>query len=120
MQRIMSAQALRNNNMMAYMKATKILEINPSHSIIADIKEKMEDKEQEGNIKNIMTLLYEIACLSSGFILDDPSVFSKRMYKIIGANLSLPDVAEETTTVNIPTNEEEVMVDINTAMEDLD
>merc|ERR1712146_482467 len=49
MERIMKAQALRDNSTMGYMSAKKHLEINPDHSIIKTINEKITaDKRQVG------------------------------------------------------------------------
>merc|ERR1711910_236138 len=42
MERIMKAQALRDTSTMGYMAAKKHLEINPDHSIVANLKEKAD------------------------------------------------------------------------------
>ena len=42
MERIMKAQALRNDQMDQYMSSKKILEINLDHKIIRNLKEKIK------------------------------------------------------------------------------
>merc|ERR1719198_2840066 len=59
MERIMKAQALRDNSTMGYMAAKKHLEINPDHSIINAINEKVTADPNDKAIKDLVMLMFE-------------------------------------------------------------
>ncbi|XP_065794551.1 heat shock protein HSP 90-alpha-like [Muntiacus reevesi] len=82
MERIMKAQALRDNSTMGYMAAKKHLEINPDHSIIETLRQKAEADKNDKSVKDLVILLYETALLSSGFSLEDPQTHANRIYRI--------------------------------------
>ena len=83
MERIMKAQALRDNSMTSYMISKKTLEINPKHGIIKELKAQLEKDQNSSNIKDTIWLLYDTSLLNSGFSIEDPNTFAKRMYKMI-------------------------------------
>jgi len=91
MERIMKAQALRDTSTMGYMAAKKHLEINPDHSIIANLKEKADVDKNDKSVKDLVLLLFETALLSSGFSLEDPAVHSQRIHRMIKLGLGIDE-----------------------------
>uniref|UniRef100_A0A8C5LDS1 Heat shock protein HSP 90-alpha pseudogene n=1 Tax=Jaculus jaculus TaxID=51337 RepID=A0A8C5LDS1_JACJA len=92
MERIMKAQALRDNSTMGYIAAKKHLEINPDHSINETMRQK-----QGKSLKDLVIKLYETALLSSVFILEDPQTHANRIYRMIKLGLG---TNEENPTVD--------------------
>merc|ERR1712025_1129526 len=93
MERIMKAQALRDTSTMGYMAAKKHLEINPDHSIVKTLLDKVEKDENDRAVKDLVFLLYDTALMDSGFTLEDTSSYSGRIYRMIQLGLGL-DVDE--------------------------
>ncbi|XP_043930478.1 heat shock protein HSP 90-alpha-like [Protopterus annectens] len=91
MERIMKAQALRDNSTMGYMAAKKHLEINPDHAIIETLRQKAEADKNDKSVKDLVILLFETALLSSGFTLEDPQTHSSRIYRMIKLGLGIDD-----------------------------
>ena len=124
MERIMKSQALRNNEMMGMMGGSKkILEINPEHPIIQDIKTRVLNTTSEKTIKNIIDMLYTTALIDSGFSLDEPSNYARQIYKILSVGLNGDDgvdvvdgvdgVEVEEATVGVPVEEQSNMEDVD-------
>ena len=91
MERIMKAQALRDTSTMGYMAAKKHLEINPDHSIVANLKDKADVDKNDKSVKDLVLLLFETALLSSGFSLEDPATHSQRIHRMIKLGLCIDD-----------------------------
>jgi molecular chaperone HtpG len=83
MERIMKAQALRDTSMTSYMVSKKVMEINPKHGIVREIKSLLDKDSSNSTLKDIVWLLYDTSLLNSGFSIDDPNTFAKRMHKML-------------------------------------
>jgi len=95
MERIMKAQALRNDAMMGQMSAKKIMEINVDSPIINELNNKLVVDKNDKTLQDIIWLLYESTLLNSGFTLEQPSTFCNRINRMIKLGLSIDDETQE-------------------------
>lgn len=98
MERIMKAQALRDTSTMGYMAAKKHLEINPDHSIIKTLKEKIDADKNDKAAKDLVLLLFETSLLTSGFSLEDPGTHANRIHRMIKLGLGIDEEEPVGTT----------------------
>ena len=60
-------QALGDAERASYMKGKRILEINPHHPLITELKQRFEADKDSSTTASLASLLYETALLESGF-----------------------------------------------------
>uniref|UniRef100_A0A8C2LZB2 Histidine kinase/HSP90-like ATPase domain-containing protein n=1 Tax=Cricetulus griseus TaxID=10029 RepID=A0A8C2LZB2_CRIGR len=104
MERIMKAQALRDNSTMGYTMAKKHLEINPDHPIMETLRQKAEADKNDKAVKDLVVLMFETALLSSGFSLEDLQTHSNRIYRMIklGLGIDEDEVTAEEPSAAVP------------------
>jgi len=120
MERIMKAQALRDNSMTSYMVSKKTMELNPGNRIIDELRNKAEVDQSDKTVKDLIWLLYETSLLTSGFSLDESSAFATRIHRMIKLGLSIFDDDAAGDEDLPPLDEAADEGESNTKMEDVD
>ena len=91
MQRILKAQALRDSTSLALAPAKKIMELNPQHLLVRQLRDAAgkDDKANEQVCSDLAWVLFETSLLTSGFSLDNPSAFADRVHRLVAHGLGL-------------------------------
>jgi HSP90 family molecular chaperone len=93
MEKINRAQAFANQEKAAsYMLAKKTLELNPHHPVIKTMLSKVKeagDGEVGEEIGEYADLLYNIALLNSGFLIENPNDFTAPLQKLLKVGFGL-------------------------------
>jgi len=94
MERIMRAQALRDNSSSTYMISKKTMEVNPTHPIMLALRDRVSKEGQQQHVRDLIMLLFDTSLLVSGFSLEDPSSYASRIHRMIKLGLSIEDEPE--------------------------
>jgi len=118
MERIMKAQALRDNSTSSYMLSKKTMEINPTHSIITSLKDIVKNGKEDKTSRDLVLLLFETSLLTSQFSLEDPNAFAGRIHRMIKLALATEDEDDDEAAPAAPATEASAAA--VSAMEDVD
>jgi len=118
MERIMKAQALRDSSMTSYMVSKKTMEVNPTHPIMIELKNKVAIDKSDKTVKDLVWLMFDTSLLTSGFSLDEPTQFADRIHRMIKLGLSL-DIEDDNDDLP-PLEEVEGAVEDMGKMEEVD
>ncbi|KAB1200709.1 hypothetical protein CJ030_MR0G006545 [Morella rubra] len=108
MERIMQSQTLSDANKQAYMRGKRVLEINPRHPIIKELRERVVNNPEvqfrtslvscmfgkDESVKQTAQLIYQTALMESGFTPSDPKDFASRIYRSVKSSLNVSPDAE--------------------------
>merc|ERR1712032_1588872 len=86
MQRYMKSQSTTSSQDSAFAIGSRnqaILEINPSHAVIKQLKSAMETAPDADETEDMVLMLYETAALIGGYTIEDPGDFAKRVTKLM-------------------------------------
>ncbi len=112
MEKINRAQAFANQEKAAsYMLAKKTFELNPHHPIIKELLSKVKAAsggEVDTEASEYAQILYNMALLNSGFLIDNPTDFTLPLQKLLKVGFGLRrDAPIEEIEVDISSIEEE-------------
>lgn len=91
------------------MLAKKTLELNPHHPVIKEMLSKVKNQEEvDEEVQEYGTLLYNMALLNSGFLIENPTEFIVPMQKLLKVGFGLrKDAPVEEIEVDISSSTEE-------------
>lgn len=95
MEKIARAQALGDNERNAMMKGSRVLEINPRHPLIKELRRRWDADPEDTSLVANAHLLYETCLMDSGFILDDVKSHSDRILSLLGSDMGVSDLSPE-------------------------
>eukprot|EP00750_Incisomonas_marina_P013551 INCI17472.1.p1 GENE.INCI17472.1~~INCI17472.1.p1 ORF type:complete len:821 (+),score=209.63 INCI17472.1:129-2591(+) len=118
MERIMKSQAFADNQRNSFLFARKTMEINPRHPIVVELNKRVADGSNDDETKDLAMLMYDTALMSSGFVMEDPTEFAARMYRVMssGMNIESTELAPE---IEVPADDEDDLNEYDEDEEDL-
>ena len=82
LERIIKAQALRDNSMVGYMSTKKTMQINPENPITEELRKRVHVDKKDKFVKDYVLFLFKTALLTYGFSVEDPNSFSNRIHRV--------------------------------------
>jgi len=95
MQRYMKSQTTSSSQDSAFAMGSRnqaILEINPRHPVIKQLKHAMETAPKDEATKDMTEMIYSTASLLGGYAIDDPADFARRVTRLMETvDMGAPD-----------------------------
>lgn len=114
MERISKAQAYSNQQNLNQ-NSKKILEINPNHPAIKELLERVKD-DPDRDTEEYARVLYEGSLVNSGYLVNNPTEFSKRFYNLFNRAIGLgSDAKVSEYEVDLDDDEDEKPAETNSA-----
>jgi len=79
---------LQQHNQLNQGVSLKVMEINPSHSLIKKLDKMSKNKDKIGDLENIAILLYEQSKILDGDKPTNPVEFSKKLIETISSSIN--------------------------------
>lgn len=95
MERIMKSQTLQNPEKAKYMRSRKIMQVNPRHPLIVNLKNLVEEDAESEVARDYANLLFDSALMNSGFMIDEPNAFATRLYSLMKESLQIDSLELE-------------------------
>jgi molecular chaperone HtpG len=107
--------------MLRFYQNKKTLEINPNHSLTKILKERFDNNNNDKTVKDIIWLFFETSLITSGFTIEDPSKYGKRIYNILSLGLGGEHLDTDIEDDPMPNLEEDDINDTsNSTMNEID
>ncbi|KAK2187766.1 hypothetical protein NP493_155g04038 [Ridgeia piscesae] len=92
MERIMRAQTYQkanDPNSQYYGTQKKILELNPRHPLVKELKRRVETSKDDQTTKDLAMVLFETATLRSNFLVKDTAAFAGRIERMLRLSMDI-------------------------------
>eukprot|EP01123_Difflugia_compressa_P000885 TRINITY_DN10_c0_g2_i1.p1 TRINITY_DN10_c0_g2~~TRINITY_DN10_c0_g2_i1.p1 ORF type:complete len:797 (-),score=209.33 TRINITY_DN10_c0_g2_i1:128-2518(-) len=108
MERILKAQALKDDRYLSPMAGKRVLEINPYHPIVKKLLQLVEEEQTNDDTRDVAHVLYDTAVLNSGYALTEPADLTGRINRMMSTSLEVdPDAQIEEEQIEELEDEEQ-------------